>query len=84
MCGIYYHHSLGSSYAISCSCEGDEVYENVECDDNWAATLTPPSGSYKTIACGGKRSGHFCCAVDKDDDSMECFGAGDSYDGSRV
>ena len=41
------------------------------------ATLTPPSGAFKTIACGGKRAGHFCCAV-KSDDSMHCFGAGTS------
>lgn len=42
------------------------------------ATLVPPtSGTYQTISCGGKRAGHFCCAIDKAG-STTCFGAGSS------
>jgi len=39
-------------------------------------TITPPSGTFKSISCSGKRAGHFCCATGKDDDLVECFGAG--------
>ena len=38
-------------------------------------TLTPPSGTFTTVSCGGKRAGHFCCAV-ATDGSRSCFGAG--------
>uniref|UniRef100_A0A0G4H7J6 SRCR domain-containing protein n=1 Tax=Chromera velia CCMP2878 TaxID=1169474 RepID=A0A0G4H7J6_9ALVE len=45
-----------------------------------STTLSPPSGNFKTVACGGKRAGHFCCAVAADPGPVSCFGAGsESY-----
>ena len=43
--------------------------------------LAPPStipGGYRTVACGGKRAGHFCCAVAARDGTTTCFGKGSS------
>ena len=36
-----------------------------------------PAGTYTTVACGGKRAGHFCC-VQGAGGSASCFGAGSS------
>lgn len=39
--------------------------------------LTAPSGTFTMVACGGKRAGHFCCAVRASGgsgDAVQCFG----------
>mmetsp|Transcript_65832 Transcript_65832/g.140849 ORF Transcript_65832/g.140849 Transcript_65832/m.140849 type:complete len:356 (-) Transcript_65832:40-1107(-) len=40
--------------------------------------LAPPPGLFSTVACGGKRPGHFCCAVRQEsqasDDPIACWG----------
>ena len=39
--------------------------------------LTAPSGVFSMVACGGKRAGHFCCAVlasGQSGDAVQCFG----------
>jgi hypothetical protein len=41
-------------------------------------SLVPPTGTFKSISCSGKRAGHFCCATKKDDDMVTCFGTGSS------
>ena len=45
--------------------------------------LTPPSGTYLSVSCGGKRAGHFCCAIADDGSggktgAVTCFGKGSS------
>ena len=40
-----------------------------------------PVGTYTTVACGGKRAGHFCC-VQGASGSASCFGAGSPGAGS--
>lgn len=39
--------------------------------------LEPPTGVYTNVACGGKRAGHFCCAVrsvESSGDPIVCWG----------
>ena len=43
------------------------------------ALTAPSSGKFSMVACGGKRAGHFCCAVLASDDTtngdtVQCFG----------
>lgn len=56
--------------------ECTEQYGSASCSAVQIA-LTPPAGEYTTIACGGKRAGHFCCAVNTSGSTI-CFGAGSS------
>lgn len=72
----------------SLSCWGQDImygsngYPEVEdCSSSCSAvdiTLTPPSGSFSKVACGGKRAGHFCCAVSETTGAVSCFGAGNT------
>jgi len=78
--------SQGDTFASSSSsqsCSGTYPAADTSgasCDCSTATrsmALTAPSGVFSMVACGGKRAGHFCCAVlasGQSGDAVQCFG----------